>query len=95
MLTKTLTKKKAGPMPPATPLSIRFTKDERLMVRCLRVQARAQKRSLSEQMKYLAHLGMVARDNPDLPMSFIEGVLEGLEERRAGLTVPYPWGVLK
>ena len=32
------------------------------------------------------------RDNPDLPMSFIEGILEGLEERQKGLAEPYQWG---
>jgi hypothetical protein len=65
------------------------------MVRTLRAHARATRRSLSEQLKYYAFLGMVAKDNPDLPLRFIEGVLEGLEESRAGLAVPYQWGVLK
>jgi len=40
-------------------------------------------------------LGIVASDNPDLPLNFIKGVLEGIEESRAGLSVPYEWGVLK
>lgn len=40
---------------------------------------------MSGQLKYYARLGMIAKDNPDLPMSFIEGILEGLEESRAGL----------
>ena len=78
-----------------TPVSVRFGKDDSPMIRTLRARARASKRSLSEQIKYYAHLGIVAKDNPDLPMSFIEGVLEGLEESRAGLSVPYQWGVLK
>lgn len=78
-----------------TPISVRFGKDEAALVRTLRARARASKRSLSEQIKYFAHLGMVAKDNPDLPMAFIEGVLEGLEESRAGLAVPYQWGVLR
>jgi hypothetical protein len=78
-----------------TPISIRFGKDDSPMIRTLRARARASKRSLSEQIKYYAHLGLVAKDNPDLPMAFIEGALEGLEESRAGLAVPYQWGVLK
>jgi len=78
-----------------TPLSIRFGKEETGMVRTLRARARASKRSMSEQIKYFAFLGMVAKDNPDLPMSFIEGILEGLEESRAGLAVPYEFGVLR
>lgn len=78
-----------------TPVSIRFGKEDGQMVRVLRARARAGKRSLSEQIKYYAHLGIVAKDNPDLPMTFIEGVLEGLEESRAGLSVPYEWGTLR
>lgn len=78
-----------------SPISVRFGKDEEQMVRVLRARAKAGKRSLSEQIKYYAHLGIVAKDNPDLPMAFIEGILEGLEESRAGLSVPYQWGVLR
>ena len=78
-----------------TPVSVRFGRSETAMVRALRAHAKASKRSVSEQIKYYAHLGMVAKDNPDLPMSFIEGVLEGLEESRAGLSVPYQWGVVR
>ena len=81
--------------PRDTPVSVRFGKGEEPMVRVLRARAKAGKRSLSEQIKYYAHLGMVAKDNPDLPMAFIEGVLEGLEESRAGLAVPYQWGIVR
>ncbi len=78
-----------------TPVSVRFGRSEATMVRALRARAKASKRSVSEQIKYYAHLGMVAKDNPDLPMSFIEGVLEGLEESREGLAVSYPWGIVR
>jgi hypothetical protein len=77
------------------PISVRFGREERSMLQILRARAAASKRTLSEQMKYYAHLGIVASDNPDLPLSFIEGLLEGAEESRAGLSVPYKWGVLK
>ena len=77
------------------PVSVRFGKSEAAMVRALRAHAKASKRSVSEQMKYYAHLGMVAKDNPDLPMSFIEGILEGLEESRAGLSLPYQWRIVR
>lgn len=76
----------------SAPVSIRFGKGDVAMVRMLRARAQANKRSLSEQIKYYAHLGMVAKENPDLPMSFIEGTLEGLEESRTGLSEPYRWG---
>jgi hypothetical protein len=75
-----------------TPVSVRFSKEDEPMVRLLRARARASKRSLSEQIKYYAHLGIVAKENPDLPLGFIEGILEGLEESRAGLVEPYHWG---
>ena len=78
-----------------SPVSVRFGNGEAAMVRALRARAKASKRSVSEQIKYYAHLGMVAKDNPDLPMSFIEGILEGLEESREGLSVPYPWGIAR
>lgn len=77
------------------PISVRFGREERSMLQILRARTAASKRTLSEQMKYYAHLGIVASDNPDLPLSFIEGLLEGAEASRAGLSVPYKWGVLK
>ncbi len=78
-----------------TPLSVRFGRDEQEMARTLRARARAGGRSLSEQLKHFARLGMIAADNPDLPLSFIEGILEAREEIREGLAEPYPWGVTK
>jgi len=50
---------------------------------------------LSEQVKYYAHLGMVAEDNPDLPLSLTAGILHAQEELRAGLGRPYQWGVIE
>lgn len=78
-----------------SPVSVRFGRDEQSLLKTLRARAKASRRALSDEMKYLAYLGMVAKDNPDLPMSFIEGVLEGIEESRGGLSVPYEWGVLR
>jgi hypothetical protein len=75
-----------------SPVSVRFGKGDITMVQMLRARAHANKRSISDQMKYFAFLGMIGKDNPDLPMSFIEGILEGLEESRAGLGAPYQWG---
>ena len=78
-----------------SPVSVRFGKGDEAMVRLLRARAQASKRSLSEQIKYYAHLGMIAKENPDLPMNMIEGILEGLEESRGGLAEPYQWGRLE
>jgi hypothetical protein len=76
------------------PVSIRFGRGDRALMQAMRAKARASQRSLSEQFKYYAFLGMIAKDNPDLPVAFIEGILEGREEIRAGLGRPYQWGVL-
>ncbi len=54
-------------------------------------KARAQHRSLSEQISYYAYLGMIAEENPDLPLAFIRDILEAREEVRGGLREPYQW----
>lgn len=79
----------------ANPVSVRFGKGDDVMLRVLRARARASKRSISDQIKYYAYLGMIGEDNPDLPLSLIEGILEGKEELQAGLGQPYQWGVLE
>ena len=61
----------------------------------VQARARANRRSFSEQMKYYVFLGMVAEENADLPLVFIKDLLEAKEEAKAGLAVPYRWGVLK
>jgi len=37
---------------------------------------------LSDQMKYYVFLGMLAEENPDLPLAFIRDLLEGKEEAK-------------
>ena len=78
-----------------TPVSVRFGREEKAMLRLLQARAKASRRTLSEQLKYYTYLGMVAADNPDLPLSMIEGILEAREELKAGLGKPYDWGVLR
>jgi hypothetical protein len=78
-----------------TPIPVRFGEDEMPLYRVIEARARAQGRSVSGQLKYYARLGMIAMDNPDLPLSMIEGILEAREELKAGLGQPYQWGVLE
>jgi hypothetical protein len=78
-----------------TPISVRFGKEEKSMLRALQARAKASRRTLSEQLKYYTYLGMVAADNSDLPLSMIEGILEAREEFKAGLGKPYEWGVIR
>jgi hypothetical protein len=77
-----------------TPISVRFGRDEQVMLRVLQARAKASHRTLSEQLKYYTYLGLVAADNPDLPLSMIEGIVEAREELKAGLGKPYEWGVI-
>jgi len=67
--------------------------DARLKKR-LTAKARAQGRTVSEQVRYYALLAMLAEENPDLPISMIKDILEGVEQAKQGLLEPYPWGVL-
>ena len=66
-----------------------------LMRKRIAAKAKAQRRTLSSQLEHYAYLGMIAEENPDLPLSFIEGILEGREEIRAGLGLPYVRGVIR
>ena len=77
------------------PIPVRFGKDERSFYRILVARAHAESRSISGQLKHYARLGLVAAENPDVPLSLIEGILEARAELRAGLVQPYQWGVLE
>jgi hypothetical protein len=77
-----------------TPIPVRFGTSERLFLRVIEARAKAEDRSVSGEIKHLARLGLIAKDNPDLPLSMIEGILEAREEFKAGLGKPYEWGVL-
>ena len=76
------------------PVSVRFVRHEAQLFHLLRARASASDRSLSGQLKHYARLAMIAEDNPDLPLSMIQGILEAQAELRAGLGQPYERGVL-
>jgi hypothetical protein len=78
-----------------SPVSVRFGREEKSMLRLLQARAKASRRTMSEQLKYYTYIGMVAADNPDLPLAMIEGILEAREELKAGLGKPYQWGVIR
>jgi ParD-like antitoxin of type II ParDE toxin-antitoxin system len=77
------------------PISVRFGQEDTTLAKTLRARAQAHRRSLSDQLKHSAHLGLIAEDNPDIPMSMIKGILEARAELEAGLAEPYQWGVLE
>lgn len=74
---------------------VRFGREEQALYKLLAARASAQDRSISGQLKRYARLGLIAEDNPDLPLSLIEGILEAREELKAGLGQAYEWGVLE
>jgi antitoxin component of RelBE/YafQ-DinJ toxin-antitoxin module len=67
--------------------------DTRLKKR-LTAKARASGRTVSEQVRYYALLAMIAEENPDLSLSMIQDILEGVAQAKQGLLEAYPWGVL-
>ena len=78
-----------------TPVPVRFGQDEKWLFRLLQARAEANDRSLSGQLKHYARLAVIAEDNPDLPLSVIQGILEAQAELHAGLGQPYQWGVIE
>jgi plasmid stability protein len=51
----------------------------------LQARAKGQHRSPSDQARRYLEIAMIAEENPDLPFSFIEGILEAKAEIEAGL----------
>ena len=95
MATASAARKKKGQPTAGTPVPVRFGQEERGFLRLIEARATAESRSVSGQIKYYARLGMIAKDNPDLPMAFIEDILIAQEESKAGMGQPYGWGVAK
>lgn len=54
-----------------------------------RTKSKIFKRSIAGQIEYWAHIGQIVEENPDLPLPFIQDVLLGKEQIRAGLGTPY------
>ena len=76
------------------PVSVRFERTDEALLRILGARAAAGDRSLGGQIKHYVRLAAIAEDNPDLPMSMIQGILEAQAEIKAGLAQPYQWGVI-
>ena len=96
---KTGTKKKVVPKAAryklkAGPVSVRFERADEALLRIVGARAASGDRSLGGQIKHYVRLAAIAEDNPDLPMSMIQGILEAQAELKAGLAQPYQWGVI-
>jgi plasmid stability protein len=60
----------------------------------IRIKAKLEHRTLSEQIKKILFDGMVADENSDLPISFINSTLEGREEINEGMGEEYTFGII-
>jgi len=54
-----------------------------------KVRAKVEHRSIPAQIEYWAMIGKIGHDNPDLPTSFIEGILIAEAEYEAGLATEF------
>ncbi|WP_432743336.1 hypothetical protein ABXJ76_01220 [Methylobacter sp. G7] len=56
------------------------------------INGKAQHRSAPKQIEYWARMGKIVDENPDLPSTFIKGILTGIEENKAGDISDYKFG---
>jgi hypothetical protein len=57
-----------------------------------RVQSKVFNRSIAGQIEYWAKIGQLIEENPDLPLPFIQNILIGREQIKAGQGTPYVFG---
>jgi hypothetical protein len=56
------------------------------------IKSKIFKRSIAGQIEYWAKIGQMIEENPDLPLPFIQDVLMGREQIKAGHGTPYIFG---
>ena len=57
-----------------------------------KIQSKIFKRSIAGQIEYWAKIGQMIDENPDLPLLFIQDILVGREQIKAGQGTPYVFG---
>ena len=57
-----------------------------------KIKSKIFKRSIAGQIEYWAKIGQMIEENPDLPLPFIQDVLIGREQIKAGEGTPYIFG---
>jgi predicted transcriptional regulator len=72
--------------------SLRLQED---IVKRVSARAKAHRRTLTNQIEEYIRIAMEVEENPDLPYSFIKETIEAREEIKAGLGIPYKFGVIK
>ncbi len=57
-----------------------------------KIRSKVFKRSIAGQIEYWAKIGQTVEENPDLPLPFIQELLVGREQIKAGQGTPYIFG---
>jgi len=57
-----------------------------------KIKSKIFKRSIAGQIEYWAKIGQMIEENPDLPLPFIQDILVGREQIKAGQGTPYVFG---
>ncbi len=57
-----------------------------------KIKSKIFKRSIAGQIEYWAKIGQMVEENPDLPLPFIQDILIGREQIKAGQGTPYIFG---
>jgi hypothetical protein len=62
------------------------------LVEKAKIKSKVYKRSIAGQIEYWAKIGQLIEENPDLPLPFIQNIMEGREQIKAGQGTPYVFG---
>jgi hypothetical protein len=57
-----------------------------------KIQSKVFKRSIAGQIEYWAKIGQMIEENPDIPLPFLQDILVGREQIKAGQGTPYVFG---
>ncbi len=57
-----------------------------------KIKSKIFKRSIAGQIEYWAKIGQMIEDNPELPLPFLQDVLVGREQIKAGRGTSYVFG---
>ncbi len=57
-----------------------------------KIKSKIFKRSIAGQIEYWAKIGQMIEDNPELPLPFLQDILVGREQIKAGQGTPYVFG---
>ena len=71
------------------PTAVKISDD---LVRNAKIRSKVFKRSIAGQIEYWAKIGEIVEENQDLPFSFIQNILLGKEQIKAGEGSPYVFG---